>query len=155
MHMKKGYLLPVVVMYIFAIAASVVFILSGIQENKINKQGIPVQCEVISVEEYIRSEQDLENGGFDDVKEYETNVKYSVNGKEYIDTVSGRVGLKGESVELVYLPDAPEKVYRPSSERTTEIMNYIMIGWIVFWISMTAVLIFVFRKKKSDRRRGR
>lgn len=143
---KKGYLIPVVTMYLFGILASIVFILLSVQNYKVKKYGIPVQCEVLSVKEKSKSEQNPETGETYTVYEYETCVKYCIDGKEYTDTVSGDKGEKGDIVELLYLQEEPEKVYGKVYDETIDIMNKIIVGWFGFWIIYTILLVSIFRR---------
>lgn len=143
---KKGYLIPVVTMYFFGILGSIVFILLSVQDYKVKKYGIPVQCEILSVSEKSRSEQNNETGEIYTVYDYDTCVKYCIDGKEYIDTVSGDKGEKGDIVELLYLQEEPEKVYGKVYDETIDIMNKIIVGWFGFWIIYTILLVSIFRK---------
>lgn len=149
---KKGYLLPVAVMYAFFIVITIVFIFIYRREHNVKTQGIPIQCEILSVTQEWESDNDLLEGGiYQDI----TCVKYKIDGVEYTDTIKADLGETGDEIELIYLPSNPEKVYSLIvMESGSEIMKYIAIGWFVYWLFMTVLLIFIMirNKRKKDLR---
>lgn len=144
---KRGYLLLVVVMYVFVIAITFVFIFMYRREECVKTQGIPVQCEILSVTQKWESDDDLTEGGrYQDI----TYVKYKVGGTEYTGTIRANLGEPGDETELVYLPSNPGKVYSLSVIASgQEIMKYIAVGWCVYWLLLLILLAYIIFKGKK------
>ena len=58
-----------------------------------------------------------------------------IDGKEYRCKVRSNLGNYGDKVELIYLPSEPEHVFSLKGAISfSEVVNYVLIGWILFWV---------------------
>ncbi len=136
-----------VILYIFVIAIIVLLCYFKIRYHNIITHGIPVQCEIIEAttewEEIIGVTRGNENGTYNDV----TYVKYNIDGEEYKDKVRSKLGNYGDKVELIYLPSEPEHVFSlKGAVAFSEVVNYVLIGWILFWVFGKLFIDWIFNR---------
>ena len=106
--MNKGLKKIIAVVIIIVIGAACIF--GGVKSIKQNKNFTKITA-VITQVEMVSTPTD-ENEDY----EYETRVKYTVNGKEYEEVLQDSTveHIEGESIEVAYNPEKPEEVILPS-----------------------------------------